>query len=52
MTRVVAIASLLPLIAMGTPTGIQGVVRIMVEAKTLMHWDRGAPPIALLRQVD
>ena len=38
--RVVAAASLLPLIAVGTPAGIEGVARIMVEADTFMHWGR------------
>ena len=49
---VVAMASLLPLIAVGTSVGIQGVTRITVEVKTLMHQDRGMWPIALLRLVD
>ena len=48
MMRVVATASLLPHITMGTPMGIQGVAHVMVEAETLMHWDRGALPTALL----
>ena len=52
MMRVVAVASLLPHIVVGTPMGIYGVVRVTVEAETLMHWDRGAWPIALLRLVD
>jgi len=41
-TRVVAVASLLHLIAAGTPMDIQGVARVTVEAETLMHWGRGA----------
>ena len=36
-TRVVATASSLPRIATGTPMGVEGVVRVMVVAKTLMH---------------
>ena len=51
-TRVVAVASSLPCIAVGTPTGVEGVPRITVVAKTLMHWDRGTQPTALLRLVD
>ena len=46
--RVVAMAGLLPRIAMGLPTGVKGVVRIMVEAKTFIQQDRGARPAALL----
>ena len=46
--RVVAAASLLPLIA----AGIQGVARVMVEVETLMHRDLGTQPAALLRVVD
>ena len=51
-TRVVAVASLLPLIAMGTPMGIQGVTRVTVEAGAIMHRGRGVWPAALLRLVD
>ena len=51
-TRVVATASLLPLIAVGTPVGIRGVARVTVEAETLMHWGRDAWPAASLRLVD
>ena len=40
--RVVAMASPLPRIAMGTPAGIEGVMRVTIAAKTLMHWDRSA----------
>ena len=50
--RVVAMASLLPRITMGTPTCIEGVARITVEAETFMHRDRGVRPVALLRLVD
>jgi len=52
MTRVVAMASLLPLIAAGMPAGIQGVAHVTVEAETLMHWGCGAWPTASLRLVD
>ena len=52
MMRVVATASSLPHIAMGTPTGIEGVVRITVVAETLMHRGRDAWPAALLCLVD
>jgi len=45
-------ASLLPLIAMGTPTGIEGVARVTVEAETLMHWGHNAWPAASLCLVD
>ena len=51
-TRVVAAASLLPLIATGTPVGIKGVGCITVEAETLMHRNCGAWPAGLLRLVD
>ena len=36
-TRVAATAGLLPLIAVGTPAGIEGVACITVEAETFMH---------------
>jgi len=36
----------------GTPAGIEGVVRVTVEAETLMHRGRSARPAALLRLVD
>ena len=52
MTRVVAVASLLPRTTTGTPAGIEGVARITVEAETFMHRDRGAWPAALLRLVN
>ena len=50
--RVVAAASLLPLIAVGTPTGIQGVARVTVEDETLMHRGCGVWPATSLRLVD
>ena len=52
MMRVVAAASLLPLVVAGTPTGIQGVTRVTVEAETLMHRDLDAWPAASLCLVD
>ena len=52
MTRVVATASLLPLIIAGTLAGIQGVVHITVEAETLMHRDRDTWHATLLCLVD
>ena len=42
MTRVVAAASSLPWIIMGTPAGIEGVTRVTVVAETLMYRDCGA----------
>ena len=51
-TRVVDRASLLPRIAAGTPTGIEGVVRVTVAAETLIHRDRGTWFAALPRLVD
>ena len=51
-TRVVAVASLLPRITKGTPAGIEGVARVMVEAETLMHRGYDAWPVVSLRQVD
>ena len=52
MTRVVVTASLLPRIAVCTPTGVEGVTRVMVEAETFMPWDCGAWLATLLRLVD
>ena len=52
MLRLVATASILPLIAVGMPADIEGVARIMVEAKTLMHRGHGVWPTASLRLVD
>ena len=52
MMRVVATASLLPLITVGMPVGIKGVARIMVEAETLMHRGHGMCPAASLCLVD
>ena len=37
MMRVVAADSLLPRIAAGTPTGIEGVAHVTVEVETFMH---------------
>ena len=37
MMRVVAMASLLPRIAVGTSASVEGVVRVIVEVETLMH---------------
>jgi len=51
-TRLVATASLLPLIVVGTPAGIQGVTRVTMEAETLKHWDLGVRPAASLSLVD
>ena len=45
-------ASLLPHIAMGTPAGIEGVTRVMVEVETLKHQDCGAWSATLLCMVD
>ena len=52
MTRVVAMASLLPRITSGTPAGIEGVARVTVEAETFMHQDHGVRPATLLCLVD
>ena len=52
MTRVVAIAGFLSLVASSTPTGIQGVTSVTVEVETLMHWDHGALLAALWHLVD
>ena len=51
-TWVVAVASPLPRITIGTPAGIEDVACIAVEAKTLMHRNRGAWPTTLLCLVD
>ena len=45
--RVVAVASPLPHIAMGTLAGIEGVTHVTVAAETLMYRDRGAQPTTL-----
>ena len=45
-------ASLLPLIAVGTPASIKGVVRVTMEAETLMHRDRDTWHATLLCLVD
>ena len=52
MTRVIAAASSLSRIIVGTSAGVEGVACVMVAAETLMHRDRGAPPAALWRLVD
>ena len=52
MMRVVAMASFLPRITVGTPAGVEGVARVTVEAKMLMHRDHGAQPATLLLLVD
>ena len=52
MTRVVAMASLLPLITTGMPAGIEGVARVMVEAETLIHRGHGMWPATSLHLVD
>ena len=52
MTWVVAMASPLLRITIGTPAGIEGVTHVRVKAEMLMHWDRGAWPAALLHLVD
>ena len=51
-TRVVAAASLLPRISVGTPMGVEGVTHVTVEAETFIHRDHGARPATLLRLVD
>ena len=52
MTRVIAVASSLSQIIVGTSAGIEGVACIIVAAEMLMHRDRGALPAALWRLVD
>ena len=52
MARVIATASYLSRIIVGTPTSVKGVACITVMAKMLMHRDRGALPTALWRLVD
>ena len=48
----VAVASPLHRITIGTPAGIKGVTGIMVEAETLMHQNYSAWPTALLGLMD
>ena len=50
--RMVAMVSSLRRIAAGMSAGVEGVVRVMVAAETLMHRDRGAWPTTLRRLVD
>ena len=45
-------ASFLPCIAVGTPVGVEGVARVMVETETFMQWDCGTRPASLLYLVD
>ena len=52
MTRVVAMASPLPRITVGTSVGIEGVARVMVATEMLMHRDRSVRPATLQRLVD
>ena len=52
MTRVIAMASSLSRVIVGTPTDIEGVACVSVAAETLMHQDRGALSTALWRLVD
>ena len=52
MMRVIAAASFLSWVIVGTPAGVEGVACITVAAKTLMHQDRGALPTSLRRLVD
>jgi hypothetical protein len=47
MMRVIAVASSLSWVVIGTPTGVEGVSCVMVATKTLMHQDCGALPAAL-----
>ena len=51
-TWVVATASSLPRITVGTPVGIEGVTHVTVVAETLMYRDRGVQPTTLWRLVD
>ena len=46
MMRVIAAASSISRIIVGTSVGIEGVSCVMVAAKTLIHRDRGALPAA------
>ena len=50
--RVVAMATSLPRITAGMPAGIEGVVRVMVAVKTLMHRDCGTRLTTLSCLVD
>ena len=52
MARVIAMASSLSRVIVGTSMGVEGVVCITVAAETLMHRNRGALPITLWRLVD
>ena len=52
MTWVVTVASPLPHVATGRPTGIEGVACVMVEGETLMHQNHGTRPTTLSCLVD
>ena len=52
MMRVIAVASSLSRVIVGTPAGVEGVACVTVAAETLMHRDRGVLPVALWRLVD
>ena len=52
MTRVIATASSLSRIIVGTSTGVDGVACITVAAETVMHQDHGALPATLWHLVD
>ena len=52
MMRVVAVASPLPCITTGTPTGIEGVVCVAVETEMLMYQNHSARPTVLLGLMD
>ena len=51
-TRVIAMASSLSRIIMGTPISIEGVACVTVAAETLMHRNHGALPTTLRCLVD
>ena len=50
--RVIAAASSLSWVIVGTSTGVEGVACVMVAAETLIHRDRGVLPTSLWRLVD
>ena len=52
MSRVVTTAGPLPCIIVGTPMGVEGVMRVTVVAEMLMHRDHGVRLAALPRLVD
>ena len=46
-SRMIAMASAFPCVAVGAPAGVDGAVRVAVVAETLMYWDCSVLPATL-----